>query len=106
MGFRAFAQRGIALALTAQHTPDRIAVAAPRPGQPKRLADGQPLEYDRISFAQLDAASNQVATGIRKMGVQPGTRLALMVPPGIEFVKMVFGLFKACLLYTSPSPRD
>ena len=86
---------GLTLALTAQRTPDRIAVAAPRSGQPKRLADGQSLEYDRISFAQLDMTSNQVAIGVRKMGVQPGTRLALMVPPGIEFVKMVFGLFKA-----------
>ena len=86
---------GLTLTLTAGQTPDRVAVAAPRPGQPQRCSKGKPLEYDRITFAQLDAASNQVAVGVQKMGVKQGTRLALMVPPGIEFVKMVFGLFKA-----------
>ena len=86
---------GLTLSLTAQQTPDQIAVAAPRSDQPQRCAEGQSLEYDRITFAQLDAASSQVAIGIKNLGVGQGTRLALMVPPGIEFVKMVFGLFKA-----------
>jgi len=86
---------GLTLPLTAKHTPDRIAVAAPKVGQPQRCSEGRPLEYDRITFAQLDAASNQVALGVANMGVKRGMRLALMVPPGIEFVKMVFGLFKA-----------
>ena len=86
---------GLTLSLTAEQTPNRIAVAAPKSGQPARCSESRALEYDRITFAELDAASNQVAIGIQKMGVPPGTRLALMVPPGIEFVKMVFGLFKA-----------
>ncbi len=86
---------GLTLSLTAQHMPDAIAVAAPRAGQPKKCRPGRPLEYDRITFDQLDAASNRIAVGIQEMGIAPGTRLALMVPPGIEFVKMVFGLFKA-----------
>ncbi len=29
------------------------------------------------------------------MGVTPGTRLALLVRPGIDFISLVFGLFKA-----------
>ena len=86
---------GLTLSLTAAQTPDQIAVAAPRRGQPERCPTGGTLVYERISFSQLDAASNQIAIGIRKMGCCQGTRLALMVPPGIEFVKMVFGLFKA-----------
>ncbi len=86
---------GLTLSLTAAQTPDQIAVAAPKSGQPKRCSVDRPLEYDRITFAELDAASNRVAAGVRRMGVTKGTRLALMVPPGIEFVKMVFGLFKS-----------
>ena len=29
------------------------------------------------------------------MGIAPGSRLALLVPPGIDFISLVFGLFKA-----------
>lgn len=39
--------------------------------------------------------SDRIAAGIRELGVQPGERMALMVPPGILFVAYVFGLFKA-----------
>ncbi len=86
---------GLTLSLTATQTPDQIAVAAPRAGQPERCSASRPLVYDRITFAQLNAASNQIALGVRQIGARKGTRLALMVPPGIEFVKMVFGMFKA-----------
>lgn len=86
---------GLTLSLTAAQTPNQIAVAAPRAGQPKRCSTDRPLVYDRITFAELDAASNQIALGVRQIEAGKGTRLALMVPPGIEFVKMVFGLFKA-----------
>lgn len=70
--------------------PDDIAVAAPANKQSNR-----PIDYQTITFAQLEHQSNQIALGINNMGAKPGMRIALMVPPGLKFVSMVFGLFKA-----------
>ena len=86
---------GHTLTETARHLPDSLAVAAPKSGQPKQCRPGKKLAYDTITFNQLEANSNQVAAGVEMHGVKPGTRVALMVPPGIDFVTMVFGLFKA-----------
>lgn len=79
----------------ASRMPDAVAVAQPNTKLNKGKRPGDRLEYSTISFAELEAVSNQIATGIGQMGIKPGTRLALMVPPGIEFVAHVFGLFKA-----------
>ncbi|MFK7769227.1 MAG: fatty acid CoA ligase family protein [Mariniblastus sp.] len=86
---------GYSLTETARRMPNSVAVACPAKKQPKKLRPGQKFRYDTITFGDLDTASDQIANGIRKLGVQPGTRLALMVPPGISFVSHVFGLFKA-----------
>jgi acyl-CoA synthetase (AMP-forming)/AMP-acid ligase II len=75
---------------SARYLPDAMAVASP-----VYRRSARPIEYKTVSFAELDAISNQIAAGLHSMGLQPGTRLALMVPPGIEFVSFVFGLFKA-----------
>ena len=86
---------GHSLTLTAERMPDAIAVACPAKKQPKRLPEGSKFRYDTVTFAQLETQSNQIARGIIEMGVAKGSRIALMVPPGIEFVANVFGLFKA-----------
>ncbi len=86
---------GHALTETANLMPEAIAVACPQRGQPKRLGVGKSFKYDTITFQELEQRSNQIANGISRMGVVPGTRMALMVPPGIEFVANVFGMFKA-----------
>ena len=74
----------------ARVAPDQVAivetVGSRRPG--KRA-------YRQIRFRELDERSNQIASGLRAFGVTPGTRLALLVPPGIEFVALVFGLLKS-----------
>ena len=82
---------GMALSETARRMPDAIAVAEPRQGKKE---NGR-LVYTKISFADLETKSNQIALGVQQLGIKPGSRLALMVPPGIEFVSYVFGLFKA-----------
>ncbi|MGW8257461.1 MAG: AMP-binding protein, partial [Thermoguttaceae bacterium] len=51
-------------------------------------------KYRSFTFSQLDQDSNQIANGLRQMGVVSGTRLALLVRPGIDFVSLVFGLLK------------
>ena len=86
---------GYSLTEMANRMPDSIAVACPRRGQPQRVGTGKKLEYETVTFADLERKSNQIANGLIQMGVQPGTRIALMVPPGIEFVASVFGLFKS-----------
>ncbi len=70
--------------------PDALAVAAPRTSSLRGPAD-----YDRLTFRELEIDSSRIASGLRHMGVVPGTRLALLVRPGIDFVSLVFALFKA-----------
>lgn len=75
--------------------PDSIAVACPQKKQAKKLAAGQKFQYDTITFGDLEKKSNQFAMGIQRLGIRRGSRMALMVPPGIEFVTCVFGMFKS-----------
>ncbi len=71
--------------------------------RPDAVAVVEPLGYDaegkrcyrQVTFRQLDEDSEQIARGLWQMGVVPGTRLALLVRPGIDFVSLVFALFKA-----------
>lgn len=51
--------------------------------------------YSHLTFQQLDRESDRLARGLREMGVGPGTRLVLMVPPSLEFIALTFALFKA-----------
>lgn len=80
---------GLLLDEIAQTRPDGVAIAVPG----KRNKDGS-RKYDTITFAGLAEDSTKVAAGLAQMGVTPGTRLALMVRPGIDFVSLVFALFK------------
>ena len=71
--------------------------------RPDAVAVVEPLGYDRrgkrryrsLTFRELDQDSDRIARGLRELGVTPGTRLALLVRPGIDFVSLVFGLYKA-----------
>lgn len=82
---------GHTLTATAARMPHSIAVACPS----KRQQPGHPTQFDSITFAGLESRSNQIARGVQQAGIEPGTRIALMVPPGIDFVAWVFGLFKS-----------
>ncbi|HEV3341523.1 MAG TPA: fatty acid CoA ligase family protein [Pirellulales bacterium] len=52
-------------------------------------------QYARMTFRELDRDSDRIARGLGELGVRPGTRLALLVRPGIDFISLVFALFKA-----------
>ncbi len=82
---------GHTLTETARHMPLATAVACPAKS---RYANGA-NRFETINFEQLEKISNQIAAGVRRMGILPGERIALLVPPGIDFVAHVFGLFKA-----------
>lgn len=81
---------GILLDEVAQTQPDAIAIAV----SGRRDRNGQ-RQYDTMTFRQLAEDSTRLAAGLAGMGVTPGTRLAVMVRPGIDFVSLVFALFKA-----------
>ncbi len=51
------------------------------------LVDGR-----RVTYRELDEDSGRIARGL---GLAPGTRTVLMVPPGPDFYPLMFGLFKA-----------
>jgi acyl-CoA synthetase (AMP-forming)/AMP-acid ligase II len=50
--------------------------------------------YHRYTFRELNDDSDHLARGLQSIGVTPGTRLALMVRPGFDFISLVFALFK------------
>ena len=78
------------LTAIARQQPDAVAVAAPGRGD----VAGQ-NSYATCTFAELDRDATDLACAFVAMGVQPGTRLALLVRPGCEFVKLVFALLRS-----------
>lgn len=49
---------------------------------------------DQISFLGLDEGCARLGAGLESIGVTRGTRVALMVPPGIDFYALTFALFR------------
>ncbi len=60
------------------------------PDKPALLFDG-----GRISYAELDALSDQFARGLQAAGFQPGDRIGLQLPNLPQFVIAYFGILKA-----------
>jgi len=79
---------------TAARMPDAIAVAAASKKGPKKATPQTPIRYDEITFGDLETKTNRLARGFIAAGVNKGDRIALMVPPSIDFVAIVFALFK------------
>jgi acyl-CoA synthetase (AMP-forming)/AMP-acid ligase II len=86
------------LATAAAALPDAIAVACPRRFSrsfPSIHRGDSGTTYATTTFAALEVDVNRIARGLAKWGVPPGTRLALLVRPGIDFVALVFALLRA-----------
>ncbi|WP_457950498.1 alpha/beta fold hydrolase [Pseudarthrobacter sp. alpha12b] len=54
-------------------------------------ADGSPARS--LTWKQLETSVNHLAAGLRKTGVGPGTRVSLMIPPGVDLTVALY----ACL---------
>ncbi|NRB71124.1 MAG: AMP-binding protein, partial [Xanthomonadales bacterium] len=78
-----------ALRAQAQAQPD-----APAIHYPTAVRRGL-VRYQSASYAELDALSDTYARGLQDYGIKRGTRVALMVPPGLDFFALFFALFKA-----------
>ncbi|MPZ99901.1 MAG: long-chain-fatty-acid--CoA ligase [Dehalococcoidia bacterium] len=66
------------------------ASAATRPDHPALRVSG-----DAVSYAALDRAARGIATGLRERGIEPGDRVALMVPNVPQFTMAYFGILYA-----------
>lgn len=95
---------GFRLSDMARHDPNGVAIAMPLPRGaglwPAKKIDREQVAasgrtYQTLTFRKLDDDSNLLADGLLSLGVQPGMRLVLMVPPSIDFISLVFALFKA-----------
>jgi acyl-CoA synthetase (AMP-forming)/AMP-acid ligase II len=91
----------------ARALPDSHAVVSPhRSGsdRQKRRRGASGAFYDTISFAELEVEVARVAAGLCAWGVPKGTRLALLVKPGIDFVTLVFALLRAGIVIVLVDP--
>jgi len=50
--------------------------------------------YRHLTFKALNQLSDNLACGLRERGIDRGTRVLLMVKPGLNFVALCFSLFK------------
>src|SRR5262245_46216905 len=48
----------------------------------------------RTTFGELDEQTNRLAHGLSEVGIDREMRVALMIPPGMNFFAMTFALFK------------
>lgn len=74
---------GLALTLAAERRPDGPALVFVEGGRERSL-----------TFRELDALSNRLASGLEARGVRRGARAVVMVRPGPEFFGLAFALFK------------
>jgi acyl-CoA synthetase (AMP-forming)/AMP-acid ligase II len=92
----------------AARMPSAVAVASPRRAACRWPYRGgltaSKTSYTTTTFADLDSDATQLASGIVAWGVPPGTRLALLVRPGIEFVTLVFAMLRAGIVIVLVDP--
>jgi len=87
------------LTTSARLVPHQRAVVYPH----GRDTEGR-VSYTQLTFAQLEEEVTHVARGLIELGVQPGTRLVLMVPPSLEFIALTFGIFRSGAICTLIDP--
>jgi acyl-CoA synthetase (AMP-forming)/AMP-acid ligase II len=51
----------------------------------------------RLSWRDFDRSTNQVAQGLRALGLAPGSRIAVLMGNGLEVVELFFGAGKAAV---------
>lgn len=73
---------------------DRLARIAAQMPTATAVVDARRGADATCTFRQLDADATAIARRLIDLGVQPGARLVLLVPPGVEFVKLVFALLR------------
>jgi acyl-CoA synthetase (AMP-forming)/AMP-acid ligase II len=78
-----------ALSWQAERQPNAIAIHYPG-SKNFKIA-----KYKSCTYQELDQLSNCYARGLQEYGIEPGTRTALMLTPGLDFFAMFFAMFRA-----------
>lgn len=73
----------------AAQQPDAVALLAPIGG-----GIGTPIRYKKKTYSELEAEANATALLMREKGIRQGSRVLLMVRPGVDLIRVTFGLFK------------
>ena len=62
----------------------------------------------KMTYAELDAAADRVAAGLRRLGLSKGDRVVVQLPNVVEFPAVVFGLLRigALPVFALPPHRD
>ena len=69
--------------------------AKERPNAPAVIVPGRRKgEWQSTSYAELEALSNRIASGLRTQGVHKGMRACVFVKPGKELIATTYALFK------------
>ncbi|HYG78138.1 MAG TPA: fatty acid CoA ligase family protein [Planctomycetota bacterium] len=77
----------------ASYLPQRAREA---PGRAAVICEHSPdaLGRTRLSFQELNADSDVIASGLSRSGLKAGERTLVMVRPGLDFISITFALFK------------
>jgi acyl-CoA synthetase (AMP-forming)/AMP-acid ligase II len=70
--------------------PQAVAIA-----EPTRRIVADRRVYRTVTFRQLVDDVHTISNGLVALGARPGMRLALLVPPSIDFIALVFALLKS-----------
>ncbi|MEU4315512.1 AMP-binding protein [Nocardia sp. NPDC024068] len=63
---------------------------------------------NRWTYAELDRRARSLATGFRRLGIEPGDRVLVQLPNRAEFVEVIFALFRlgALPVFCLPAHRE
>src|SRR5581483_10371625 len=89
---------------------DRIAVTGPggTGGVPPTTAAGAARGSRSMTYAELDAAADRLAAGLRRLGLRRGDRVVVQLPNVVEFPAVCFGLLRlgALPVFALPPHRE
>jgi acyl-CoA synthetase (AMP-forming)/AMP-acid ligase II len=83
----------------ARSLPDHLADVARRaPDRPAAVVPGRGRAWRVLTYGELEARSTAVARGLAARGLGPGDRVALLVPPTLDFFVLAYGLLRSGVL--------
>jgi olefin beta-lactone synthetase len=74
------------------------------PDKPVFIAAGRNSRWETITYRQLAQRADCFARGFSALGIEPGTRAALMAPPGVDFFALVFALLQGGIVPVIADP--
>lgn len=80
----------------ASDIPTELAVAVQQASG--SIFSAKTLNYQELTFAELDNLSDKLAHALNAYGIQRGMKAVLMVTPSLDFFTLTFALFKAGII--------